>query len=212
MKNYLPLSIHLYMIMVIVLGYYGGFYIFALSVFVIYLLFNFLLRKGHKSLGHKIGGVSEAVLSPVTGMIKDISPITNHPLFGHDLIRLTIHKSWFDAGGLFIPLTSEISNRHTVENQQSQGESGEILVFRCEQGTKVGIHFPTTWMGNLATNWLEIGDRGERGANFGFIPLGGRILLYLPNSYRILVSEGEKIFGEETAVAVPPAASERENE
>ncbi|MBT3235148.1 MAG: hypothetical protein HN353_04295 [Bdellovibrionales bacterium] len=194
------------------LGYYGGIHYFSSMVLAIYLLFNLLFRKGHQGLSHKIGGVSEAALSPITGMVREVAAIESHPLFGNNLVRVSIQKGWFDAANLFVPLTSEVSNRHIVERQTATPEVGEVLIFRCPQGTKVGLHLLRSRFGYFAKNWLEIGDRGERGANFGFFPFRGTVLLYLPNSYRILVSEGEKIFGDETAIAVPPASNNREKE
>ena len=48
----------------------------------------------------------------------------------------------------------------------------------------------------------------KKGHRFGIIKFGSRVDLYLPNNYKILVSEGQTVFGGETIISNPNNISE----
>jgi hypothetical protein len=54
---------------------------------------------------------------------------------------------------------------------------------------------------------LEIGDQAERNFNFGYLPFGGEILLYLPEGSTIHQSKNEDVLPGELPLASYPISS-----
>lgn len=50
-------------------------------------------------------------------------------------------------------------------------------------------------------NYLEIGDKVERGTDMGFIKFGSRVDLFLPLDAEIVVKKGDKVKGNRTVIA-----------
>ena len=48
---------------------------------------------------------------------------------------------------------------------------------------------------------LRAGDKGKKCACFAHIPLGGTLIIYLPQKIKVLISEEDRIIAGETLIA-----------
>ena len=112
--------------------------------------------------------------APVSGQLKD-STFQN----------ITLRAFWW-SWQLAMPVTAEVM------------ASGDELKVKTEDGDELIIQFCPRFR---FFTCLNRGDRVARGTNFGFMPFGGDVLLYLPKNYEILINSNSIIKKARTIIA-----------
>jgi hypothetical protein len=158
------------------------------------------------------------LLAPCHGVVESVRSKVKHPVWGGSLQEISFIVPHFEESGLYFPITGEVRDvlvqegppicryRSFRESGASPATAGRIyrsiLVQIKGNSIKVGIHLVKCCFGFLPRPWVFPGDKGMLGANFGFLPLGGSVFMYLPSDVKVLVNVGQKVHGGETAVAV----------
>lgn len=156
----------------------------------------------------------EIFLSPVFGTIKSIREnvaIHNENEFGFE-IRVAV--SFWDPKGLYLPTTGEVTFLKANKGKKISRDAEEHafygpledvshtnLTLTSRSHSKISMRFVDSPYGKRPILWLKSGDRGRGAAGFGYYPLGGTLLIYLPKNSDILVFESEQVIPGETVMA-----------
>jgi hypothetical protein len=156
----------------------------------------------------------EILLSPVYGTIKTIRqdvPILNDTEVGHE-IRIAI--SFWDPKGLYLPTSGEVTYLKANKGKKVSREAEEHAFYgpledvshtnftlTSRSQNKSSMRFVDSPYGRRPAIWLKSGDRGRGAACFGYYPLGGTLLIYLPKNSDILVFESEQVIPGQTVIA-----------
>jgi len=65
------------------------------------------------------------------------------------------------------------------------------MSMRVKEMGRFGIELIKCPLGLFPRTWVMPGDKGQKGAEIALFPLGGTLLLYLPDNYEILVDKGQ---------------------
>jgi hypothetical protein len=156
----------------------------------------------------------EIFLSPVYGTIKAIRqnvPILNDTEIGHE-IRIAI--SFWNPKGLYLPTTGEVTFLKANKGKKISREAEEYAFYgpledvshtnftlTSKSQNRSSMRFVDSPYGRRPVIWLKSGDRGRGAACFGYYPLGGTLLIYLPKNSDILVFESEQVIPGQTVIA-----------
>jgi hypothetical protein len=181
-------------------------------VFSLFLLY--FTRKASIPYRDTLKNDGEIYLSPVHGVVDSIR--TNFSQSdgksGSHEIRVTV--GLWDEKGLYLPTSAEVSHLKAIRGKKmlrgsladnfhqlngdyshtdfeitSKNQAQTLMRFiDCEYEVKPSI-------------WLKSGDRGRGAACFGLYPLGGTLIIYLPQNCDILVFEKERIIPGQTVIA-----------
>ncbi len=153
--------------------------------------------------------------APVNGRVRSIVQNIKHPKFGDDLIEVSFTISWIREAGLYLPTGSEVLDLFYekgksffryffhLERDGLDKYSGVYLKFKSVNGEQkeYGIQVIKCILGQWPKVRVIPGDRGRAQVNFGFLGLGGTVLLYLPSQYEILVKDGQLATAGQTIIA-----------
>lgn len=190
-----------------------GLWAIAALGFVLYGLLLTLYRKDHKDYLESHQASQGVVLSPVNGRVRSIRSGVDHELFGANCIEIVISIPWWKEWGLRLPVTGEVADlQHKLEKSffrfskietanDSIRDSGTLYSIFDSNGNKLGLQFLRCPLGLSPQTILLPGDRGMRGANFGYFPLGGSVLIYLGQNYEIMVNIDDQVVSGETPLA-----------
>lgn len=187
------------------------FFVFGL----IYLGVYIVLRRDNNHFRDDPTITKGVLFSPCNGTIINIVDKVNHPFFGDELIEIQICIPWWKEMGVFLPVSSEIKDLRIFKGKSFFRYGNYALSAGMANNSGLGIVFDTKehLVGLSLVRcpfglWPEVtvmpGDRGSRRVNFGFLPFGGTLLLYLPKKYEILVKNNELVQAKETILAVLP--------
>jgi len=174
-----------------------------------------MYRKRVILISDKPGVNKKIIYSPISGEVKKVSTNKNHPVFGEDLIELQLCLPWWKEMGLYLPIAGYVKDvtvgvknfsflrLNTWPNiDQKEGFKGSLaIILESDDGDSFGLQLVKCPLGMAGRTWVMPGDRGRVAANFGYIPFGGTVLLYLPKFYEILVLEGDKLIAGESLIA-----------
>jgi hypothetical protein len=150
----------------------------------------------------------ELYLSPVHGYVEKIRQTSD----GSQEVRISMN--FWDEKGLYLPMAGEVSYLKAQPGERVARNAGPEAFYRPSEelshtdltltsrnDTKTLMRFIDTTLGKRPTIWLKSGDRGRGAACFGFYPLGGTLIIYLPKNSDILVFEKETIVPGQTVIA-----------
>ena len=198
------------LLFIFLMGWWGlGLFFLACS-----LLYFFLYRKVNTI---KIHGQRESkglIKSPVNGRIVSIREGVEHNIFGQDLIEIALVIPHFFEFGFYLPVSGEIEYSKTFPSleyfrykqkwqfDQAQEVYGGVLMgLRSEEEHLIGLQMVKCFLGLAPQIWVLPGDRGSIGSRFGYFPLGGSLLCYLPKSYNVISRVGDELRAGESIVA-----------
>ncbi len=155
------------------------------------------------------------IYAPVNSRVKSITQHVDHPKFGKDLIEVNLTISWLREAGLYLPTGSEVQGLFyekgksffryffTLEREEIDKYSGVYVKFKTtsNEQNEYGIQVIKCFLGQWPQVRVIPGDRGRAQVNFGFLGLGGTVLLYLPSQYEILVKDGQLATAGQTIIA-----------
>ncbi|MFN8369446.1 MAG: hypothetical protein U0T83_02340 [Bacteriovoracaceae bacterium] len=148
---------------------------------------------------------SDKFLAPVSGKILNILNMKDQPRVCIQMV-LSVKKEY----GLYLPMHGEVVN---LEHNRSQRrwrfrknlknvlKKGTLFKFKSENNLKWELQLIPCWLGLRPKLYLQNGDGGKTGANFGFFPFGGSVLIYLPTECVVKVKKGDLVAAHETILA-----------
>ncbi len=215
MRFFLNNSFYLFSLFIIFFLWLFSFYSF-LGVFLVFLIVvGFFTRRISPHHAEDALLKEGVFFAPVNGRVRAITQHVDHPKFGNDLIEVQFTISWLREAGLYLPARAEVLDliyekgknyfRYFFELDRTiiDKYSGVFLKFKAENSEQkeFGIQIVKCSLGSWPKIRVIPGDRGRAQVNFGFLGLGGTVLLYLPSQYEILVKDGHLATAGQTIVA-----------
>jgi phosphatidylserine decarboxylase len=137
------------------------------------------------------------IISPADGKVVSVEP-NSISIF---LSPVDVHVNWAPISGTvknitytkgkFLPAYKPESGRENENNAlEILHESGQSIVVRQIAGT----------LARRIVCWVNQGDLISRGEKFGMIKLGSRVDIMFPEDTKILVKQGDRVYGGETII------------
>ena len=150
-------------------------------------------------------------LSPCHGVVHSVHTFDHHPLLNGPVIAIQVKQKVWGEMGLRMPSDGEIKEMRQKSYRLISRlfyfeidrcrDSGINLVIQDPLKKSFALQIEKYTFGLRPKVWVHAGDKGKRGACFGFLPFGGTILIYLPVEYQILVKPGDEVTAAETPIA-----------
>lgn len=188
-------------------------YVFLFGL--VYLIIYFVLRRDTNYFRDDPMIMTGVIYAPANGVVVHVEENVNHSFFGEGLTEIQIRIPWWKEMGVFLPISAEVKDLRIFKGKsffrfgcyaQKAGianYSGLGMILDTKV-THVGLSLVRCPLGLWPEVSVMPGDRGSRRVNFGFLPFGGTLLLYLPKKYEILVKKNDATQAKETILAVLP--------
>ena len=149
---------------------------------------------------------AKVIVSPVNGRVYKITKNINHDFFGNNMTCVLIQVPFWKEFGLFFPSKSEI---HDVQGS-SKSSPDHFVKFRLNSGLDIGLAVGQNIL-RLAPQIMVLpGDRGKQKVNFGFLPMGGEVKVYIPASLEVLINEKDEVVaGQGILAGIPTDIEEK---
>ena len=212
-SSYLSTSYFVFLLCFLVLAFYFKLWYLGLFLLVFISLSIFIHRKDDRR--DDSGQSFETLLrSPVNGKIVSVKKNLSHDIFGEDLQEIAIVVPHFIESGLYLPLSGEFEYKKKIAGQkifrymrvflgQTRRDhlESELVMLRNKERQLLGLQIVRCFLGLSPRIWILPGDRGKSGERFGYFPMGGVILFYFPNDYKLIVGEGDCLRARESILA-----------
>lgn len=177
-------------------------------------ILGYIFRRSRIPFTETLKPGGEIFLSPVHGKIESVRQNVlyyDEATLVHE-VRISI--SIWDEKGLYLPTSGEVSYlkatkgkkvSRAAEKHEFYGPLEDVshtdMTLTSKTGMKSILRFVDAPHGQRPVVWLKSGDRGRGAACFGYYPLGGTLLIYLPPYSDILVYESEHVVPGKTVIA-----------
>ena len=132
-----------------------------------------------------------AVLSPADGKVTSISTVQD-PYLLRQSVRVSIQMSPYGVFTTRSPIEGKVLEppNYPADNKEPHG-----VWLQSAEGDDVVMVMSRGPLKNAPRCYIRIGDRIGQGKRCGFVHLGGRVDLYLPENSRLVVAEGDAVQG-----------------
>lgn len=199
--NFLAKKYHKGFVAILILMFLSGAWGFFLLILLIYLILLLLFRRSRLSVQKESEMEEGTLFSPINGKVIKIESDFEHPVFGENLTMIRIAMPWWAEWGIYLPSASEVKEVSLVYNHEDfrykkeievlkeAGPNGLCVTLLNKSQDTYGFQLVKCSFGGYPQVGVLPGDRGKQRANIGYFPLGGTLLLYVPENYKIMVSE-----------------------
>ena len=157
--------------------------------------------------------IEEVVVSPADGLVTYIGAEKN-PLDDdkdqNTYIKVSIFLSVFDVHVNRMPVKGSISAIHYIPGKflnatldKSSKENERNIIFAKSNNDNFYIVQIAGLIARRIVCNLKVNQEVEKGDRIGIIKFGSRVDLYLPESYDILITKGQRVLGGETIISNP---------
>jgi len=185
-KKLLVLSLVVYFVMP---GFITFLWILSIGIFLA------LFRKNKVNFKDTLANSTDILLSPVSGKVISISD-------DRSIIEIKLPLS--GPYGLYMPFSAQVGmfeKFKSDDNKFTKNSKRYSVVFRSKLGSTTAIELFNSSFATEAHVWIKTGDKARSSANFGYMPLGGKIKINLPTESNILISIGESVIAGSTILA-----------
>ncbi|WP_127717690.1 hypothetical protein [Halobacteriovorax sp. HLS] len=167
---------------------------------IVMTFFVLVFRSSSKDLKEDSSVSEDIVFSPVNGKVNKVLKNTSHEFFGENFTSVEIQVPFWKELGLFFPATSE------VEQVRSSCEKcpDHLIVFKMTNGLEIGLAVGQNILRLLPRIVVLPGDRGKQKMNFGYLPFGGQVRVYIPSSLEVLINEKDEVVAGQGVLAGIP--------
>ena len=155
----------------------------------------------------------EVVVSPADGVVTYIGSKKNPLEDDKDqniYTKVSIFLSVFDVHVNRMPIKGSISSIHYIPGKflnatldKSSKENERNIIFAKSNKDNFYIVQIAGLIARRIVCNLKVNQEVEKGERIGIIKFGSRVDLYLPESYDILIAEGQRVVGGETIISNP---------
>ena len=157
--------------------------------------------------------IEEVVVSPADGLVTYIGSEKN-PLDDdkdqNTYTKVSIFLSVFDVHVNRMPIKGSISSIHYIPgkflnatfDKSSKENERNIISVKSNIDKFYIVQIAGLIARRIVCN-LKTNQEVEKGERIGIIKFGSRVDLYLPDSYNILIAEGQRVVGGETIISNP---------
>ena len=157
--------------------------------------------------------IEEVVVSPADGLVTYIGDEKN-PLDDdkdqNTYTKVSIFLSVFDVHVNRMPIKGSISSIHYIPGKflnatldKSSKENERNIIFAKSNKDNFYIVQIAGLIARRIVCNLKVNQEVEKGDRIGIIKFGSRVDLYLPESYDILITKGQRVVGGETIISNP---------
>ncbi len=153
----------------------------------------------------------DVVISPADGKIVEVSDQTGGILDESmkNYKKLSIFMSVFDVHVNRIPLDGTLTevtyskgkfypaDRHVASKNN---ESNLLLIENGQKNYKYAVRQIAGLLARRIVSWVEKGESVRMGERFGIILFGSRVEVFLPESFRYTVKEGDRVKAGKTVI------------
>ena len=154
----------------------------------------------------RIPPVYEGFLSPADGKVVQIIDIEDKDL--GSARQISIFLSLFNVHSQRVPISGKvISKQYNLGNfliafnhKASVDNEHTTVLFETENKRRYKIKQIAGFIARRIINYMEMGDKVQRGQRLGFIRFGSRVDIILPRGFKIDVSLGDMVQGNKTII------------
>jgi hypothetical protein len=180
--------------------------------FTFVFVFIFVFRKYQEQDLENLDSLD--IVAPASGKIISIRENIDCDQLGRNLTEIRIAVSWFSEFGLRMPFDSKVNNiisqnglsllrfsklNHIVNLQDFQHSC--IILKGLASELLFGIKVIKCPLGGSHALQILPGDKGKKGAIFGYLPFGGTLFIYLKNNSRVICNIGDKVCATKSVLA-----------
>jgi hypothetical protein len=204
--SFMPRGLQGFLVLGMTYLYWSTSLIYFFVLFLIAAFLFFFMRRNRVAQRDTLKIEGEIYLAPIHGRVESIRLNTLNSFFGGICHEVRISQSLWKEKGLYLPTHGEVSFlkaqkgkkiSRLASNEDFYGAGEELahtdLNFISKKNNSSLMRFIDCRWGMKPSMWLKSGDRGRAGACFGYYPLGGTLIIYLPDSSDILVYEKERV-------------------
>ncbi len=159
-------------------------------------------------------GPPEIVLAAADGVVTLVDAVRDPAVGPGSYRRVVTFLSAFDVHVQRVPIDGEViraalaPGRKVAAFRADAGDVNEsfLSVIRLAAGERIGVRQIAGLMARRVVCYLEQGQAVRRGEHLGLIKFGSRVDLLVPESYEVLVAEGDRLRNGKTPVARPRTA------
>lgn len=167
-------------------------WIFSLPFVLMVLLTAYLYR----DLPRKLPAKPLAILSPMDGKILSRGP-AHDPYVGREAICLQIQSHALGPFVLRAPMEGKIVKQwFSPAGKDMEGKATTAVMamwIRSDEDDDVVVLITPRYRWTRISCWAQAGERVGQGRRCGFIPLGAKIEVFLPDNARINVDAGQSV-------------------
>ena len=147
----------------------------------------------------------DILVSPADGLITNITEIK---VGKKTYIKVSIFLSIFNVHIQRLPITGEVTKVDYIEGKfinatlDKASDENERLKITIKNGSN--LIYVTQIAGLIArriVNYVKPNENINQGERYGIIKFGSRVDIEFPNSFKLLVNEGQQCIGGETIIA-----------
>ena len=147
----------------------------------------------------------DILVSPADGLITNITEIKEGK---KTYIKVSIFLSIFNVHIQRLPITGEVTKVDYIEGKfinatlDKASDENERLKITIKNGNN--LIYVTQIAGLIArriVNYVKPNENINQGDRYGIIKFGSRVDIEFPNSFKLLVNEGQQCIGGETIIA-----------
>ena len=176
---------HLFFLLLLGVGHWLG---FTFWPFVLWGGWMFLMRKKKVDLSRQWN--ENSIYAPVDGRVIGVKKASEQ-----SMVSLELFVSFFNQGGLYLPMTADVERCHTNLKME---ESVELT---DSDNRRILISWRRSRFFKWPELWIAPGDKGKAGASIGHFFPGSTMFLSLPVHSDIQVKTGETIMAAKTVLA-----------
>ncbi len=182
----------------------------VLSLIVLFLLYSF------RDPRRRFEGPPELILSPADGTVTKIDTVSDPALAeltgtSGEAVRIVTLLSAFNVRlqrcpceGVVVGGKRKRGNPDAASRPDAEEMSeGYLTLIQRDEGDFIGVRQIVGLIARGIVPYLTRGQQVERGDYLGLIRFGSRVDLFLPPSYEVFVTAGDKLQGGATPVAMP---------
>jgi hypothetical protein len=161
--------------------------IFLVPTFFCTIFIFFIFRKKKRKFLEE----NSEMFSFLDGKVLNSSVVIEDSFFGKNLQKLELSHSFFSDFGIWSTFDGEIVEKEIYYYSRFSKRIKIKVLTRTK--ALIGLEFLSLRWNISPQMILERGDIIKNGANLGFIPFGGTVLLYLPKDIEIIAKKGDQV-------------------
>ena len=130
-----------------------------------------------------------AIVSPADGKVTSISTVQD-PYLLRESIRVTIQMPHYGVFTTRSPIEGKVLEPPNIPEDNNMPHG---VWLQSDEGDDVVMVMTRGPLNNQPRCYIRFGDRIGQGKRCGFVHLGGRVEIYLPESSRMVVTEGDSV-------------------
>lgn len=159
----------------------------------------------------RFGGGPEIVVAPADGVVTEVTTVEDAEIGPGRYHRVVTFLSVLDVHVQRCPTDGRIVHSRgraglkLAAFRPDVGEKNQAWtnVFERPDGTRIGVRQLAGLLARRVVSYVRAGEDVRRGDRLGVIKFGSRVDLFVPSTYRVLVTKGNRVRNGVTPMAAP---------